>query len=301
MGVLKAIAQGLKEAISRWKVLLILYGANLLFALLLTYPFHKSLRDFLAHSLAAEKIAQGFDLTTFLTFSRESGSWEISAAFPLFAGLLFLIVTVFLNGGVLTSFREYGRRFSLSLFFEGCGEFFGRFFRLLLISLLFFIAVFLLCGVLKALLDSIKKGFEDERVIFALNVLWVLVTAFLVFWVNMVFDYAKILTVTHGRRRMWSATGEAIRFVFSHFGRALGIYYGLFFLAFLMTIGYFLLGQFLESLAGVWIILLLLIVRQVYILIRVGMGLAFFGSQWHFYNALAGPEPEIIFEGVHEA
>ena len=120
------------------KMLFWLYGFNLLFAYLITMPVSMMLSKALDKTTAADKVLNAFDFTVLVTILNDYGKGlNIGRTITTF-GLLYIIVNIFFAGGILKIFIEE-KKFSVKEFFSGCIEYFNRFLRLFLFSLLFII------------------------------------------------------------------------------------------------------------------------------------------------------------------
>ena len=142
----------------------------------------------------------------------------------LVLGAAYLLATTFFAGGILEVYAAEDRRFTMRKFWAGCGAYFGRFFRLLVISLIFYGVAFVIYGLLVWRISAAESKATVERPGVLETYAAVVVLLLLLAVVGMIFDYAKIGTVTSERRKMWRETFKATRFAFRHFARAFTLY-----------------------------------------------------------------------------
>lgn len=260
---------------------------HLLFASILVMPIKSQLDGMFSHSLAGEKIIQKSGganyVFEFLIHNAEALAMEQKLL--LLGGFVFLGVIIFLNGGIIGCFSER-KQYDPGLFFQKAGYYFGRFFKLFLWSLLFYILIFLLFAVLAKLVKSISG--DSEPLFLLLTVVNFLILFILVFFVRMVFDYSKIAIVSKDRKKIINTNLLSWRFVLSNPGRTLGLYYLIFF----MGVVFFIIFITISGFFGIssWIaIILLFIWQQIFTAVRIGIRLLFFASQNLLYQSISEP------------
>jgi len=293
----QAFKTGIGRVNKKKRMVLLLYGINILFAILLTIPFHALLQSFFSDSLMTEKILQGFDFDAFTDFMRESKRGIDTLTVDIFwFALFYLLFNTFLAGGILEVFYAEERRFSTRRFFSGCATYFGRFLRLLMFSVIFFLAVFILNTALSALVSAITDDTRTE----VPWIIWKLVQYLIVFlllcFVNMIFDYAKIKTVVEDSRKMMRTTFSAIGFIFQHPGKTLGLFYLLVLIAILLLVIYLLLENLINTTTAFGI-LLLFVLQQIYMFVRFGVRASFFSTQLALFERLM-PQPMLSAAGA---
>jgi hypothetical protein len=185
-------------------------------------------------------------------------------------------------------------------FWGEAGAYFWRFFRLTLISLIFYgVAVGIYLLLQWPIENAADRASAFESVIYkrwAAMALLALLFAF----INMVFDYAKIGTVTRIERKsgkgMFRETFRAFRFAFRNFFSAFGLYL----IIALVGLALFLAFNALrwsvdQSSAGR--VLLAILLGQIAIAGRMWTRLVFFAAEMHLYKKLApvaAPAPLIV-------
>ena len=276
-------------AIRNWGMILLLFLFNLLFAGIAAVPMHGLLDKFIGHSLVSQQLTESFSLQFLFEFLHENRApldWILPMV--IYLGLFYLLLNTLLLGGVIHVFRNADGRFTLEFFFHGCGKFFFRFLRLFLLSLPFFLLTGILWMILNSLLRRLGLAMHSEVVTFWLFWLRLLLLLVLLFFVNMIFDYAKIGTVVDDSKRMWKTARTCIKFVFRNLGRTLALYYLIALLGLLFLAVYILLSHAMTSSSGV-LIVLLVVFQQVYMFLQVWFRLTLYSSQMALFRALALP------------
>src|SRR5215813_2792030 len=227
---------GINEANRSWKMILLLLAANVLLSLPVIVPvfllvFGDSRGTIAADSLMADKLDAVWLMDVanhqFPGAAVETVALQAGGLFVLM-GVCYLLLNTLLTGGVIGVFNSTDGLFTMRKFWGEAGAYFWRFFRLTLISLIFYgVAV----GIYALLRWTIKNAQEQasafESVIYKKWAAMALPALLFVF-INMVFDYAKIGTVVRSDRwdskGMFRETFRAFRFAFGNFFSAFGLY-----------------------------------------------------------------------------
>ncbi|MGC2108185.1 MAG: hypothetical protein WA655_01625 [Candidatus Korobacteraceae bacterium] len=209
----------------RQSVLWWLFAVNFVCALLGTIPAMLPLHRALSHTLAGEPLAKGFDLGMFAELIRLPGIRLMHAATGsyLFAFVFFLFM-LFVSGGVLETYRQ-DRRLTASDFFAASGGFFWRFVRLLLLSIIPFIAVGMIYQGLDKLADYLGDRAIADQVGIFLSFFAIAVFMLLALLVRLWFDIAQVRTVAQNERRMWRNTWKAFRITFRDLPKLYWMYF----------------------------------------------------------------------------
>ncbi|MDH5406185.1 MAG: hypothetical protein OEX80_06570, partial [Candidatus Aminicenantes bacterium] len=166
------------------------------------------------------------------------------------------------------------------------GTYFNRFFRLFIISgILYGILYFLFVPYISGIINQVGETAASERVAMVLGLIFAVVMFFLLFLVNMIFDYAKIRTVVGDGRSMIVQTGKAIGFVFKNFGRTMGLYYFIGVLGIVFMVIYGVVEPRISQVTPL-LVLLAFVWQQVYMLARIWVRLTFFSSQLNLFMGL---------------
>ncbi|MCO6493164.1 MAG: hypothetical protein J5I98_32390 [Phaeodactylibacter sp.] len=284
MIVITAYTQGWKAVFRNSRMWLALYLFNLLLALLAALPFSGYLGSTVGQSLAAEGRPGGFDYTLFNDFLREYGQ-GLAPVLDTALGflLLYLLLSVFLMGGILLVFLRFGEPFRWGLFWQGCTRLFWRLLRLTVYFLLLQGTLLGLFGLLFYLATGGFAIFEMETELELVRPLYYLLPLYLLaaVLVFMVQDYAKIHVAQEGRKWLARPLRQAFGLVFRNFGP--------FFLLYLLNISTLLLLSGIywsvsRPLSAAGNIALIFLWGQLFIFGRVGLRLLNLASAAYLYR-----------------
>lgn len=312
---MKVIINFLKGFTATKKVLgmvLLLLIINLLFSLVASVPMYHSLKSSLGNSLVGENMAQGFDYLWWQEFRDQAEGLEktftpsiigkgailnnlqalVSFRFLrlpptlLILGLLYILLHTFLAGGILSVFKKESPRFHIKDFFKGAGTYFSRFFLLMLISWLFFwvIARFL-SGGLYSILQNIRQNAFSEVLPFTIGLLFNALILLFIFFIHMIFDYARIHVVAEESRNVLWSTLRAWGFVFENLGSTLGLYYLLILISATVSFIYILLKGLIPQSAWPGVIIVFFI-QQTFMFVLIGIRCWLYSSQMELYRYL---------------
>lgn len=139
-------------------------------------------------------------------------------------GAAYLLLQIFLSGGVLSVLRGAQGAWTTRGLLHGAGFYFGRFFRIGLVSLLLVACVFALNIPLTRLAEHLGRESVSERT----SVVWLigrhaLLLAALLF-IHLVSSYARLITVLEERSSALLAVFSALAFCLRHLLRTVGQY-----------------------------------------------------------------------------
>jgi len=292
------------------RMVVLLLVINLAFALILAVPMYQSLKGSFGNSLVGDRMAEGFDALwweefddqsegmekTFTPFIIGKGAilnnleglvqmkfFELPPAVLIF-GLLYIILHTFLAGGILTTFKPDAPHFSMKSFFNGAGEWFGRFLGIMLISWVFLIvAVGLLHQWFSSLVANMARGSISEVGPFWLALVLNAVVLFLLFFFQMIFDYARIDMVLTDNRSVVKSILRGFGIVFKHPGSTLGFYYLIFIVNIAVTLVYILIRGWIPDTAA-WGVLIAFGVQQLFIFAVVWIRCWLYAGQIDVYR-----------------
>jgi hypothetical protein len=218
--MIRSFIIGLLHANRSWKMILLLLAANNLFTLPLVVPVFWLVASTTGRTLAADRMfADKLDIRWIIDitnnrmpgFSLESTGMQIVLSLAVM-GFIYLLLNTFFAGGIIEVFAvDYGH-FTMRRFWAGCGAYFWRFFRLLLISFFFYGGAGFIYLVVRGMVGSAaaEATSYDSFLYHRWGSLLLLVV--MLGFVNMVFDYAKIRTVVEDSRSMFRETFSALGF-----------------------------------------------------------------------------------------
>ncbi len=280
MNFITAYTSGLKTIFSKGKLWLLLYALNFLFAIFLAYPLSGFLGNKLGDTLAADKLLEGFDFAISNDFINQYGDAFGVIANQSVLGLgLYLLLSVFLVGGILNILKEDDFENGLADFWQGGGKYFWRMLRLAIYFLVMQVGIFILFFMLfSALTSGGLDRFHNEgeivrRGLMILPVYLLFATLFF-----MIHDYAKIHVVATDKRIVFRPILDAFKWVFRNFGQAILLY-----LANLLTFA--ILFFIYLKLDGGSVILAIFLIGQFFVLARIGTKLLNLASATQLYRS----------------
>jgi len=194
-----------------------LFAANLLLAALGAEPLAVKLAGVTDHSMAAQRLSQGFALTTLVELvSRPGFGFSSDALNSIFYNVIFFVFAVFVTGGILEGFRS-SRKLSTAQFFEACGHYFWRWVRQVL---LFSAAMALVLGVGSGIYswsDTLSSDAAAEKLGFWVMVGGSALTLLLAMIARLWFDMAQVQIVATDQRSVVRSVGQAFRLMSSNF------------------------------------------------------------------------------------
>jgi hypothetical protein len=280
MTIRKALWEGIRQTNRSLYAVLIVYAANLILAVLSAVLLRSTLISAFGASLAPAKLVHDFDFTVYTDFlTRNPGRLSLIFGFILWLIILNNLLTAFLDGGVITVLRRNAERLNLQSFFAACGEFLGRFVRLLLIVVfvLFVLAIVLALVAGLAFLAAVGSGENEIQIYRAVGVA---IIAFLLPFSVLILavDYAKVITVARDERRMFRAFLHGLRFAFSQLPKVYGLFLLCLIPAVILLIGWAELSTQIVADSGL-LVLGIFLIQQIVALARAWVRVASIGGQ----------------------
>lgn len=285
MGILKPFIHGFRTANKKWKIVVYLWIINFIFSLSMVTPFYFLFQKDLSRSLMGEQMARGFDFLWFgdLVY-RYTDFYPFFLGWLLVPAILFLLLFIFLNGGILGRIVAEEESLNLSRFFADCGKYFFRFFRVFLISLIGYYLVFglLLRGISSLFQIWTRNAASEWPVIFASNLKF-LIMILLFSIVRMFFDYIRVRLVVERSKKAIRATILNFTFLRKKFLKAWALYLLVGLITLILGLIYLLISQTLPS-AGL-LLIVFFICQQIYILSKMWTRVLFFSTEYHFFKS----------------
>lgn len=279
MNILTSYASGLKNAFQHKKIIFVIYFINLIFALVVAIPFASKLSEFMGLSDALKPLATSFNFTAINDFMREEGG-ALTSIFSVGRWLIpfYLILQLFLNGGIINAFNTNNEGYSLSDFYKNGTLFFWRYLKLFLGFLIFHIVAILMVIIPLAIVFS--KGIEEveSEITFWTAGYWGAGIYFMLFTlIILVSDYAKILLTKDNAKGVFKTIFIAWKGVLKNIVKM----YSLFLInALVLALVYWCYWQLSDMLnpTTISITLLLLLIQQFVSIIRVYAKLTYYSS-----------------------
>ena len=276
MNVFSTYLSAIRLLFLRWRTWLVVFGVNLIFALLMVIPFEGVLHEAASHSDAPLQGLEHFDINFIADVINNFGPelqiwlWQL-----MIFVLLYLILNIFLAGGLIESYVHLFQRFSFSQFLSNCAKHFWRLFRLALYFLVtqVFVIIFLAfmytkLGLSPFELDSDQQFINHNRLIFILFVV-------LFAWMDMVLEYAKVKLVVSNKGGFILPQIVKLKFfVLRHFFPMLLLYL-LCAITFLALNWLCAQSRDLVSMSSMGSIVIMILIGQFFVFLRVGARLLF--------------------------
>lgn len=285
MSIFKAIFKGMGATLRKPRLLVILYVANLAFAVVAAAPFLLLIQRELGHSFLGSNI-RPVDVMWL-----GEAVLKYQEALPALLGglaaiaVLYFALQIFLNGGIFGRLLDREGRTTLEPFFADCGGYFWRFVRLFLVSLIFLALSFaVVLRLLSALFAPASEAAATEWLPLILSNIHLLAALLLLSVVRMIIDYARIAVVADGERKVLRALRHALKFLGKRFFRAWALYL---ILAALSLAGMVLFHAVFNRLGapGVPWVVAGLVWMQLDVLFRIWVRTLFVAAQAEYYRA----------------
>lgn len=310
MSPIGAAFRGFGQVLGSPSVVLWLWLVNVVVALPAAAVVADSLGDSIGGSLVDEKLREGFDMgwygeyranadgigRTFTptivgagAFFDNLEAWYNGNLFETHPGLmglgiLYALAWSLFLGGVLHRYGEAAGLFRLTEFLSHGATYFFRFIRLAVLSAVFYYAIYRFSGWLFRRVERATQDVTVEETVLAYVVMASLLVLFLLTFVNMAFDYAKIATFRENRRSMILASLKGFGFALGNLGRTMTLYYGLGLAGVLMLFAYYTVapdaGQ--STILGV---LAAFALGQLYLIAKLALRLTFYASQMALFDS----------------
>jgi hypothetical protein len=285
MSIIKLFGQGFRAAVRERRMLVLLWFVSVLFSIVVVAPFYFLLESQFSRSLIGERLFAGTEVLWLGDLI-----YKFQALPPLLSGcligsgVLFLLLLVFLSGGIIGRIAAAEERFTLGKFFGDCGRYFGRFFRVFLLSLVGYFLIFGLIGRFLSLPFRLwSKGASTQWTPFLSSTFRLLVLLLLFSIVRMFFDYVKITLVVENSRKTLRTTLRNFGFIGRRFFQAWSLYLLVGLLFVISTVIYLAAAKALPK-AGIGP-LLLFVWQQAYMAVRIWIGILFFATEYRFLNS----------------
>jgi len=279
----QAFGTGLDRGRKNFRMIFLLYILNLLTGYLMTMPVSMMLSKALDRTTASADLFRSFDATVFSTIILKYGAGIDLAKLILTFGSFYLLLSIFLAGGILAVISGISR-FSLAGFFRDCMIYVRRFFFLYLYAILFLLLTIAIPVITGSLADAFTENAATE--------FWPVLTLFLelslgcvlLLFFSMLLDYSRILIVEHGYHKILGTIWEAITFIWHH-KTATFLVFGFYLLMLLLIFALYLIIERNIPVDNNFALITFLLMTQVFILFRTGLRVSLLGGQFWLYRS----------------
>ncbi len=245
-------------------------------------PFVTNLNSIL--NGAGIRSVAGFFIDLFTKFEFRPGGLGILSLLLI----LYTLLSTYFAGGFISAYSQ-DSTMSLKEFLSMGAKYFGRFFRLLLISIILFYLLIVLTDFFNSGIIGMTANSPSEMTPFIWYMIRNVIFFFLLALFMMWFDYAKIRLVVDDRWSALGAFGTGVKFTFNNFGKTFPL------VLLLTVLGLALMGLygFLEHLipqTGYWTILIVFFLEQLYMFFRVWIKALFYGTQTVLFQGLSAEQ-----------
>lgn len=309
MNVFKAALAGLKGMTRSTRVVILLWSAILVSALPLTVAMRDVIQEDIGTSQMQENLRGGLDLGWLEEFHHRheglaqtltpgrvsgalawenlelwlSGGWITESRLLAATGVVFLLVWVLLQGGVIAHLSRSDSRFQIGSFLGDSGTYFFRFLRLGVFMGLGYYGVYRLAFWLFPAIEKWTRDVTVEKTVLSVNLVGALAIVIMMSLIHLVADYAKIATVLDDRRSMVLAAIHAFSQIVRHPLQSFGLM-GLLFLILIFAQWVLYLAMPDVRNASVQALIFAFVVGQGYLFIRSGLRVARFGAEIALYS-----------------
>ncbi|HYK91164.1 MAG TPA: hypothetical protein VE398_20510 [Acidobacteriota bacterium] len=307
---------GLKRVLRSPALIIFIYATSVVIVLPLTVGVREAIKGSVGSSLVQENLRKGFDLDWYGEFvSQERGLGEtfgpqvtgflptlknieklldgriLTNEFSLsLAGILFLAAWAFWGGGIISCYAQPETPTVRSSLFADAGKYFLPFVRLVILSVLLYLALYRwLASPLFRLIDRLTNDTPAEAPEMICSGLVYLLMAILLAVFSMAMDYAKIAMVTEQRRSAVLAFLRGLGFVLSNKLKTVGLYLCLVVVGIFLFALYGLLAPG-PSQSGNFSLIAAFMFGQVFLIARLLLKLWFLGSQTVLFQSVIKPD-----------
>jgi len=208
---------GMRTVFHNSRLVFLIWFFNALSALVLTVPILNILMDNLGRSLLSDTLALHFDYMWFVQFQNlyKVNFDQLPLSIYTVVGIYTLLQTFFL-GGLISVFHIPEKNHIVDFFYGGVKYFF-RFVKITLISILLYIAAFIIIDYMGQLIHLIFRNSESIRIEFVFFALRYVLLIFFIGIVSIISDYAKVALAVNDRTKVFKEVYSSILFIKNNF------------------------------------------------------------------------------------
>lgn len=204
-----------------------IFFVNLFLGFLASIAPRIALHSSLDNNFYSQQLSKRFDVTVFLELlSRPEVSLTSALAGSAVLGFIFLFYMLFLSGGITAVYTQ-DRKLSRGDFFQSCGAYFWRMFRILLCSVIPFAVAFALYARVQAASGKMASNAAWEMQGFWLQIAAALFCLLFILFVRAWFDLAQARTVREEVRGMFLLTWRTFLVALRNAPRLVSFYFAI--------------------------------------------------------------------------
>ena len=282
----KAIKRGLLRVNSNLKYIILLWGVNTVFAILLTGPIFLFLKESLQHNVQADKLTETFSYLWFIELNYQFR--EIIETLPIIlimAGIIFALIQVFLLSGMYQILSGEAEKNHFIDFFYGCVRYFYRFFKVFCISVVCYVGLYFVNIVYLNYTDILSMNSESEFLIILFNLLRYSTIILLFGILNLIFDYFRIRIVIHQNYNVLKDWWLSFKFVIKKFWRVSILFWFFATIGIMLSIIHTQINNYFNP-TNYITIFAIFILNQLFIVTKIWVKLLFISSQIEYYRRI---------------
>lgn len=283
---------GVRAVVRNAKLMVLLWGTNVLAAFLLSMPIYYLLIENLNHSLLSDKLALGFDFTWYLQFRNiyQSSIGEIPFLIYSMVGI-YILVQIFYIGGLITIFNFPEKNHTVDFFFGGV-KYWLRFTKIVLISLVFFMIAFTIHDYLGLLIEWGFAETENQMADFIFRLARYSLLVLFIGLITLVSDYTKVHMALVDTTKIFPSISEAVIFIKHNFNKVFTVFLIIACLGAAGAVLYNLLEAFIPR-TPFYFLILSFIVQQMLIIFRLFIRMYFCATEVMLYKDLNADTIEV--------
>lgn len=280
------LTYSVRAVIINIKFVILFWFTNSIFAFLLSIPIYNLLLNNLKNSLLSDKLNLGFDFFWYIQFRNlyEIPLEQIPWAIFTVVGIYTIIQTFYL-GGLISVFNQIKKNHFVDFFYGGV-KYFYRFFKVLLISILFYFIAFKINNLLGNFITLLFSNTEYKMTEFILRFLSYTLLIFFIGLISMVSDYTKISLALRNKNKAIKEIMSSINFIKNNFKIIFSVFV---FIAFLGAFGSIIYNLVVIEIPRTpyYFLILSFIFQQMLIIFRLLIRMLFCASEVILYKDLA--------------
>ncbi len=216
--MIKSILKGgIRLVLKNKKFIVLLWGTNIVLALVLTIPIYSMLFDNLQHSLLSDRLALNFNYFWYLQFRYlyDNAFDKLPLLFYSMVGVNVLLQTFFI-GGMLSVFNNPKKNHISDFFYSGV-KYWYRFMKVTLITLLLFIILFEVDDFLANWLAWVLEDINSVTLDLTIRSIRYLILLLLIGIVTIITDYVDVYLALHDQTKVRKGFAETLKFIRGRF------------------------------------------------------------------------------------
>lgn len=280
------LIQGTRSVFHNIKFVILMWVMNAVSALVLAVPVFNILVENLGNSLTSDHLAHSFDYFWYLQF-RNLYSIQLDQL-PLgiyFAVGIYALIQTFFLGGLISVFHTPDKNHTVDFFFGGV-RYFARFVKVLLISLLFFVAAFKINDYIGELITLILKNSENVTADFISKFIRYVLMIFFIGIVTIISDYTKISLAVRDKTQILREIYNTTVFLKNNFNKVFLVFLIVAIIGACGAVVYNVIGRFIPR-TPFYFLILIFILQQMLIIFRLLVRMLFYSTQVSLFKDLS--------------